>query len=61
MNDQWLYNTANPPSLIKIDPNYSFTWHATYHADGFDVKYIGGWAHYITCCRSPASSPAARR
>jgi iron complex outermembrane receptor protein len=45
VSNQWLYNTATP-NLIKIDPNYSFTWHATYHADGFDVKYVGGYAHH---------------
>ena len=45
-SNQWLYNTA-VPDLISIKPNYGFTWHATYHADGFDVKYLGGYAHHL--------------
>jgi iron complex outermembrane receptor protein len=44
--NQWLYNTSYP-NAIKIDPNYGFIWHATYHADGFDLKYLGGWAHHL--------------
>jgi iron complex outermembrane receptor protein len=46
VTNQWLYNTASP-SLIKISPNYTFIWHLNWHADGFDVKYIGGWAHHF--------------
>ena len=33
-------------NTIKINPNYGFTRHATYHGDGFDVRYLGGWAHH---------------
>jgi iron complex outermembrane receptor protein len=45
INNQWDYNT-NYPNAIRINPNYGFTWHATYHADGFDIRYLGGWAHH---------------
>jgi iron complex outermembrane receptor protein len=45
ITNQWLYNTSIP-NTIKINPNYGFTWHATYHADGFDIRYLGGWAHH---------------
>jgi len=44
--NQWLYNTS-VPNTISINPNYGFTWHATYHADGFDIKYLGGWSHHL--------------
>jgi iron complex outermembrane receptor protein len=44
--NQWLYNTFQP-NEITIRPNYGFVWHATYHADGFDVKYVGGWQHHL--------------
>jgi iron complex outermembrane receptor protein len=45
VTDQWEYNSSTP-NTIKINPNYGFIWHATYHADGFDIKYLGGWAHH---------------
>jgi iron complex outermembrane receptor protein len=48
----WLINTAQPNS-INISPNFGFTWHANYHADGFDVKYLGGWAHHLLVIDDP--------
>ena len=45
VTNQWQYNTS-VPSTIKINPNYGFVWHATFHGDGFDIRYLGGWAHH---------------
>ena len=45
VTNQWDYNSVYP-NTIKINPNYGFIWHATYHGDGFDIRYLGGWAHH---------------
>ena len=39
--------TADTPNKIKIESE-NFTAQATFHADGFDIRYIGGrtWYHY---------------
>ena len=54
VSNQWLYNTSMP-NMISINPNYGFIWHATYHADGFDVKYLGGYAHHVVTINSNAA------
>jgi iron complex outermembrane recepter protein len=45
VTNQWQYNDSIP-NTIKINPNYGFVWHATFHGDGFDIRYLGGWAHH---------------
>lgn len=54
VTNQWDYNTA-VPNLITIKPNWGVAWHATYHADGFDVKYLGGYAHHLLTINSEFS------
>jgi iron complex outermembrane receptor protein len=54
VTDQFAYNLAKPDK-IDIRPNYGFNWHGTFHADGFDVKYLGGWAHHYLTIDDPNS------
>jgi iron complex outermembrane receptor protein len=54
--NQWLYNSYQTSNEV-IRPNYGFVWHATYHADGFDVKYLGGWQHHLLNINFGATIP----